>query len=236
VFEVLERDGLARIGVLETGHGKVATPVLLPVVNPNRPAIPPRDLARRFHAEILITNAYILRKEGTREAVLTKGVHGFLDFPGAVMTDSGAFQSHVYGDVDVTNPQIIEFQRAIGSDLGTMLDRFSEPGHGHARAQADVEETVQEVFLGVFTGLASFRAEGAFAAWVLGIARRTIAGRFKKKQHATIPLDEVIARFGDLGVPIIVGPVAKTGAAYPLRSVYIRDPDGNLVEISERAG
>jgi len=53
---------------------------------------------------------------------------------------------------------------------------------------------------------------------------------------ATIPLDEVIARFGDLGVPIIVGPVAKTGAAYPLRSVYIRDPDGNLVEISERAG
>ena len=143
MFEVLERDGLARIGVLETGHGKVATPVLLPVVNPNRPAIPPRDLARRFHAEILITNAYILRKEGTREAVLTKGVHGFLDFPGAVMTDSGAFQSHVYGDVDVTNPQIIEFQRAIGSDLGTMLDRFSEPGHGHARAQADVEETVR---------------------------------------------------------------------------------------------
>jgi RNA polymerase sigma-70 factor (ECF subfamily) len=56
--------------------------------------------------------------------------------------------------------------------------------------RADVEETVQEVFLGVFTGLASFRGEGAFAAWVLGIARRTIAGRFKKKRHATVPLDE----------------------------------------------
>src|SRR3972149_5092384 len=53
---------------------------------------------------------------------------------------------------------------------------------------------------------------------------------------AAIPLDEVIARLGDLGVPIIVGPVAKTGAAYPLRSVYIRAPAGNLVEISERAG
>ena len=53
---------------------------------------------------------------------------------------------------------------------------------------------------------------------------------------AAIPLDEVIAKLGELGVPIIVGPVAKTGAAYPLRSVYIRDPDGNLVEISERAG
>jgi RNA polymerase sigma-70 factor (ECF subfamily) len=56
--------------------------------------------------------------------------------------------------------------------------------------RADVEETVQEVFFGVFAGLASFRREGAFAAWVLGVARRTVASRFKKKQHATIPLDE----------------------------------------------
>lgn len=56
--------------------------------------------------------------------------------------------------------------------------------------RADVEETVQEVFLGAFTGLGSFRGEGAFAAWVLGIARRTVAGRFKKRQHATVPLDE----------------------------------------------
>ncbi len=55
--------------------------------------------------------------------------------------------------------------------------------------RADVEETVQEVFFAVFSSLASFRREGAFAAWVLGVARRTVAARFKKKQHATIPLD-----------------------------------------------
>jgi RNA polymerase sigma-70 factor (ECF subfamily) len=55
--------------------------------------------------------------------------------------------------------------------------------------RADVEETVQEVFLGVFSSLASFRREGPFAAWVLGVARRTVAGRFKKKLHATVPLD-----------------------------------------------
>jgi len=59
------------------------------------------------------------------------------------MTDSGAFQSHVYGDLDVTNEEIVEFQRAIGSDLGTMLDRFSEPEHGRERALADVEETIR---------------------------------------------------------------------------------------------
>src|SRR6266498_6054550 len=44
VFEVRERDGLARIGVLETPHGPVTTPALVPVVNPNRTVIEPRDL------------------------------------------------------------------------------------------------------------------------------------------------------------------------------------------------
>ena len=53
---------------------------------------------------------------------------------------------------------------------------------------------------------------------------------------AAVPLARVIARLGELGVTIIEGPVAKTGAVHPLRSVYVRDPDGNLVEISERTG
>jgi len=37
--------------------------------------------------------------------------------------------------------------------------------------------------------LESFRGEAPFAAWVLGVARRTVAGRFKKKQHPVVPLD-----------------------------------------------
>ena len=53
---------------------------------------------------------------------------------------------------------------------------------------------------------------------------------------ASVPLEEVIARFAGAGVPILEGPVMKTGAQWPIRSVYVRDPDGNLVEISERAG
>jgi len=143
VFEVRERDGLARIGVMDTARGRVTTPALLPVVNPNRPIIPPADLGRRFHAEILITNAYILGKGPTRESVLRQGVHDFLGFPGPIMTDSGAFQSHVYGDVDVTNAEVIEFQKRIGSDFGTMLDLFSEPSHDLARASDDVDETIR---------------------------------------------------------------------------------------------
>ena len=70
--------------------------------------------------------------------------------------------------------------------------------------RADVEETVQEVFIGVFAGLGSFRGEGAFAAWVLGVARRTVAGRFKKRKHSTVPLDEVSeAESIDLGSPTL---------------------------------
>jgi catechol 2,3-dioxygenase-like lactoylglutathione lyase family enzyme len=52
---------------------------------------------------------------------------------------------------------------------------------------------------------------------------------------AAVPLKEVIARLAACNVPIIEGPVAKTGALGPIRSVYVRDPDGNLVEISEQA-
>jgi catechol 2,3-dioxygenase-like lactoylglutathione lyase family enzyme len=49
---------------------------------------------------------------------------------------------------------------------------------------------------------------------------------------AAIGLDEVIGRLKRHNVPIIDGPVAKTGAVGPIRSVYVRDPDLNLLEIS----
>jgi 7-cyano-7-deazaguanine tRNA-ribosyltransferase len=58
------------------------------------------------------------------------------------MTDSGAFQQHVYGGVEVSNEDIVAFQRDIGADIGTSLDRFSEPGHGREVAARDVEETL----------------------------------------------------------------------------------------------
>src|SRR5437016_12957985 len=128
---------------METRHGRVTTPALLPVVNPNRPIIPPADLAKRFHAEILMTNAYILGRGPHRDTVLRQGLHEFLGFSGAVMTDSGAFQSHVYGDVDVTNAEVIGFQKAIRTDFGTMLDVFSEPDHDSTRAAKDVDETIR---------------------------------------------------------------------------------------------
>ncbi|MCC6642205.1 MAG: RNA polymerase sigma factor [Deltaproteobacteria bacterium] len=58
------------------------------------------------------------------------------------------------------------------------------------RNRADTEETVQEVFFNVFNSIDSFRGEAPFGAWVFGLTRRTIAARFKKKRHTTIPLGE----------------------------------------------
>jgi catechol 2,3-dioxygenase-like lactoylglutathione lyase family enzyme len=52
---------------------------------------------------------------------------------------------------------------------------------------------------------------------------------------AAVPLEQVIRKLNDLKIEIIEGPVMKTGAVSKLRSVYVRDPDLNLVEISERA-
>ena len=50
---------------------------------------------------------------------------------------------------------------------------------------------------------------------------------------AAVPLDEVLAHLRAENVPIVAGPVARRGALGPLRSVYFRDPDGNLVEVAE---
>ncbi len=139
-MELKQRDGLARICKF---HG-VETPALMPVVNPNLVVIDPKDMRERFGVEALITNSYIIWKNRKlRERALKEGLHEMLNFSGLIMTDSGTFQQHVYGDVEVGYREIVEFQREIGSDIGTILDIFTEPFHTREEVKDAIDETVR---------------------------------------------------------------------------------------------
>src|SRR3972149_4959378 len=120
-FEVKEKDLLARIGKLKTKSGTVETPLLFPVINPSIQPIPPKRLREKFGFEAVITNAYILRKRFQNRPI-DEGLHKFLDYNGVVMTDSGAYQILVYGGVEVSQAEIVEYQERIGSDIATILD------------------------------------------------------------------------------------------------------------------
>jgi catechol 2,3-dioxygenase-like lactoylglutathione lyase family enzyme len=53
---------------------------------------------------------------------------------------------------------------------------------------------------------------------------------------STLPLEQVMERMQVCGWPIIEGPVLRTGATRQIRSIYLRDPDSNLIEIAEPVG
>ena len=139
----MKRDGLARIARFETKHGALETPCLLPVVNPRLITIPPKELmAMGFQA--LITNSYIIRNDpALKEKALKEGLHSMLSFDRVIMTDSGTFQSHMYGEVEVLNADIVSFQRDIGTDIGTVLDIFTEPEWGRERTAEAVRVTLE---------------------------------------------------------------------------------------------
>jgi 7-cyano-7-deazaguanine tRNA-ribosyltransferase len=143
MFELLRRDGLARIGKLDTPHGVLETPALLPVVNPRLVTVPPRELYDVFGFRALITNSYIIRNDPKlNERARSEGLHAMLDFPGVIMTDSGTFQSHMYGEVEVKNEDIVNFQRDIGTDIGTVLDIFTEPDWSKDKTAQAVDVTL----------------------------------------------------------------------------------------------
>jgi len=106
----------------------------------------------------------------------------------AVAADFGA-------EAAILDEELIE--RILANDPGAfdlLYDRYFPRVCGYVRKRignrADVDETVQEVFVNVFTSLESFRSEAPFGAWVLGVARRTVAGRFKKQRVTTVSFDD----------------------------------------------
>jgi len=140
MFEIKAKDGKGRVGVLKTKHGDVKTPALMPVIHPRKQAL---DVGK-YGADIVITNAYLIYKdEDLKKKAIDEGLHKLINFDGPIMTDSGSFQLSVYGDVEITNKEVIEFQELIKTDIGTSLDIPTAPFVDREKAESDMEITLE---------------------------------------------------------------------------------------------
>jgi len=140
-FEINQRDVLGRIGVFETKSGKLETPTLFPVVNPLAQEIPPRIMFERLGCKALITNAYLIGRRAGNAGVTD--IHDFLDFPGIIATDSGAYQILRYGEVEVSPLEVIQYQESIQTDIGVILDVPTGSRASKTHAAETVRETIK---------------------------------------------------------------------------------------------
>ncbi len=138
-FELKEKDLLGRIGKLKTKNGVLETPLLFPVVNPSVQLVPPKRLKDEFGFDAVITNAYILKRR-YQDTLAVTGLHDLFKFDGPIMTDSGAYQILVYGNVEVSQEDIVKYQEKIGSDIATILDIPT----GWRITKEEAEKTVSE--------------------------------------------------------------------------------------------
>ncbi len=147
-FEVRHHDGPARLGRLSLPgwEDPIETPMLLPVINPNHGTLPAAAIEAEFDPQAFITNAYVLsQSDELRERALAEGVHGLLDVDVPVMTDSGSFQLAEYGDIEVSNEDIVTFQREIDSDIVTPIDIPTHPDASREQAAGDLEVTHERI-------------------------------------------------------------------------------------------
>jgi 7-cyano-7-deazaguanine tRNA-ribosyltransferase len=140
-FELRDRDLMGRIGKLKTKSGVVETPAFMPVINPVIQTISPNRMKREFGCDIIITNSYIIKNHFGE--IPNLNIHNLLDYDGVIATDSGAYQILVYGKVNVTQENIIEFQKQIGSDISVILDIPTGWDYQRQQVEYTVEETLR---------------------------------------------------------------------------------------------
>jgi queuine tRNA-ribosyltransferase len=154
----------ARAGVLHTAHGDVETPVFMPVgTQATVKGILPRDLVNDLDAKIILGNTYHLFLRPGHETVRRLGgLHRFMAWPGAILTDSGGFQvfslnslrkiteegvlfhSHLNGDPHMFTPEsTIDVQMALGSDIMMVLDECIPHPATHEEARVSTDRTVR---------------------------------------------------------------------------------------------
>ncbi len=133
----------ARAGLLHTAHGVIETPVFMPVGTQGTvKALTSRDLANDLDAQIILANTYhLFLRPGHERIERLGGLHRFMAWPRAILTDSGGFQvfsldtlrkvteegvlfrSHLDGDQHLFTPETtIDVQLSLGSDIMMPLD------------------------------------------------------------------------------------------------------------------
>lgn len=162
-FRINRRDGRtrARTAFLELPHGRVGTPVFMPVgTNGTVKAAPVEDLESMGFG-IILGNAYHLYlRPGMEVIAAAGGLHAFMAWNGNILTDSGGFQifslapfrrieregvffrSHIDGSGHSLTPEdVVEIQNVLGSDIMMPLDVCTPPGVPRDQAVSAVEVT-----------------------------------------------------------------------------------------------
>ena len=153
----------ARAGLLHTAHGVVETPVFMPVgTQATVKGVPQRELAGELGAQIILANTYHLFLRPGHEVIRKLGgLHKFMSWPRAILTDSGGFQvfslsdlrkitddgvlfrSHLDGDVHLFTPEsVVDVQLALGSDIMMALDECLAYPVSHEAANQAMQRTV----------------------------------------------------------------------------------------------
>jgi queuine tRNA-ribosyltransferase len=151
----------ARRGTMVTAHGVVETPAFMPVgTRATVTGMTPADL-RELRAQIILGNTYhLMLRPGPEAFRRTGGIHGFMRWPGPVLTDSGGFQifslshdrviaeegarfrSYVDGSPQLLSPErSIEVQEAIGADVMMALDVCLPSTSGLPEIRAAMDRT-----------------------------------------------------------------------------------------------
>jgi len=141
-FEIIARDGAARCSRLLTAHGPVETPAFMPVgTAATVKAMTPEDVAATG-ARIVLGNTYhLMLRPGAERIAELGGLHKFMNWPHAILTDSGGFQvmslaklrtigedgvafrSHLDGSRHLLTPErSIEIQHRLGADVTMAFD------------------------------------------------------------------------------------------------------------------
>ncbi len=161
-LEAQDSNSKARAGVVHTAHGKIDTPIFMPVGTAGAvKAVQPADLDHKIHAQIILGNTYhLFLRPGTEVLKAAGGLHRFNGWNKPILTDSGGyqvfsladnrkiteegtkFQSHIDGSKFLFTPEnVMDIQRAIGADIIMAFDECTPYPCDYREARKSMELT-----------------------------------------------------------------------------------------------